>query len=104
MANLVYDQQPEVVDVEGGDVACAFYYLGWLDTFFQTTGYDKKIEALVNDLGKCFKDNIPLQALFLSGIGSPSDSPYTPFDEALKAQSLKDSDSFYDVSNNVAEF
>ena len=45
-----------------------------------------------------------MQALFLSGIGSTSDSPYTPFDEALKAQSLKDSDSFYDVCNNVAEF
>jgi hypothetical protein len=105
MANITYDQQPEFVNLERGDTAFAFYYIGWSDSFFQNNQYEEKIDALVNDVGKCFKENIPLQALFLSGIGSSSDSPKTFFDDAMKTRKAsKRSDLFYEECDNLADF
>ncbi len=85
MANLMYDESgSRVTRLEHGDTAFGFYYIGWLDSFFSDRHCEEKIEALVNDVRKCFRENIPLQALLLSGFGSSSDSPKTIFSDELK--------------------
>ena len=106
MANLMYDQSgSEVIRLERGDTAYGFYYIGWPDSFFQDRQYEDKIDALVNDVGKCFKEKIPLQALLLSGFGSSSDSPKTFFSDALKTRRpSKRSDLFYADLKNLNDF
>ena len=106
MANLMYDQSgSEVIRLERGDTAYAFYYIGWPDSFFQERQYEEKIDALVNDVRKCFKEKIPLQALLLSGFGSSSDSPKTFFSDALKTRRpSKRSDLFYADLKNLDDF
>ena len=85
MANVMLLPEPDIVNLDG-DGVFGFYYLGWSDSFFLAGGFDKKINALVNDVKKCFTQDIPLQALFLSGIGSTSDNPWTPFNDSLQAR------------------
>ena len=67
-----------------GDVVIVFYYLGWPDLFFNVGGFDQKIKALVNDVERCFTQDILLQALFLNGIGTTSDNSRTLFNASLQ--------------------
>ena len=106
MANLMYDESgSRVTRLEHGDTAFGFYYIGWPDSFFSDRQCEEKIEALVNDVRKCFRENIPLQALLLSGFGSSSDSPKTIFsDELKKRKPLKRSHLFDAGLKNLKDF
>ena len=106
MANLMYDQSgSRVTRLEHGDTAFGFYYIGWQDSFFSDRQCEEKIDALVNDVRKCFTEKIPLQALLLSGFGSSSDSPKTFFSDASKMRRpSKRSDLFYADLKNLKDF
>jgi hypothetical protein len=106
MANLMYDESgSRVTRLEHGDTAFGFYYIGWPDSFFSDRQCEEKIEALVNDVRKCFTEKIPLQALLLSGFGSSSDSPKAFFSDELKMRRpLKRSHLFYADVKNLKDF
>ena len=106
MANLMYDESgSRVTRLEHGDTAFGFYYIGWQDSFFSDRQCEEKIDALVNDVRKCFTEKIPLQALLLSGFGSSSDSPKTFFSDELKMRRpLKRSHLFYADLKNLKDF